>query len=91
MAFYSNRPSGFEGASGGPSVVDALFSAELLAQDFVSTGITFCQESVVELNEGKYHVGPGAVGNALEIIPLKTFLFERLKDPKKIQLFCCFG
>jgi len=48
-------------SSGGPPVADALFSAELLAQDFASTNMTLCQESVVELNEGKYHVGPGAV------------------------------
>jgi len=47
--------------SGGPPAADALFSAELLAQDFAAADIELCQESVVELNEGKYHVGPGAV------------------------------
>jgi len=47
--------------SGGPPLADALFSAELLAQDFAAIDITLCQESVVELNEGRYHVGPGAV------------------------------
>jgi len=47
--------------SGGPPVADTLYSAELLAQDFSSSDIGLCQESVVELNEGKYHVGLGAV------------------------------
>jgi len=48
-------------SSGGPPQADALFSAELLAQDFASIDISLCQESVVVLNEGRYHVGPGAV------------------------------
>ncbi|MBI3771127.1 MAG: class I SAM-dependent methyltransferase [Gammaproteobacteria bacterium] len=47
--------------SGGPPNVDALFSAELLAQDFSGAEIELLEECVVELNEGKYHVGPGAV------------------------------
>lgn len=47
--------------SGGPPVADALFSAEILAQDFADADISLCQESIVELDEGKYHVGPGAV------------------------------
>ncbi|HHJ80767.1 MAG TPA: class I SAM-dependent methyltransferase [Candidatus Tenderia electrophaga] len=47
--------------SGGPPLADALFSADLLAQDFASADIALCQESVVELDEGKYHVGPAAV------------------------------
>ena len=47
--------------SGGPPVEDALFSVELLKQDFSAALIERCQESVIELNEGKYHVGPAAV------------------------------
>lgn len=47
--------------SGGPPLEDMLFSAELLAQDFAAARIEMLEESVVELNEGKYHVGPGAV------------------------------
>jgi cyclopropane fatty-acyl-phospholipid synthase-like methyltransferase len=47
--------------SGGPPDADALFSAILLKQDFGGAEITLLEESVVELNEGKYHVGQGAV------------------------------
>lgn len=47
--------------SGGPPVEDALFSAELLRDDFAAADIELCREQVVQLNEGKYHVGPGAV------------------------------
>ena len=55
--------------SGGPPVADALFSAELLAEDFADAEIAQCQESVVELSEGKYHVGPGAVVRLLATRP----------------------
>lgn len=48
-------------SSGGPPVEDALFSAALLAEDFGAAEIELCQEQVVPLNEGKYHVGQGAV------------------------------
>ncbi|MDH5301845.1 MAG: class I SAM-dependent methyltransferase [Gammaproteobacteria bacterium] len=51
--------------SGGPQTVDALFSAELLQQDFPLAKFVLLEESVVELNEGKYHVGPGAVVRAI--------------------------
>ena len=47
--------------SGGPPIEDALFSAELLQQDFSHANIETLEESVVELAEGKYHVGPGSV------------------------------
>jgi len=47
--------------SGGPPVEDMLFSAEILQNDFSPANIIECYESVVELNEGKYHVGKGAV------------------------------
>lgn len=47
--------------SGGPPGADALFSAELLAKDFSGADIDLLEECVVDLNEGNYHVGPGAV------------------------------
>lgn len=47
--------------SGGPPVEDALFSADILRSDFADAEIEVLEECVVELNEGKYHVGPGAV------------------------------
>lgn len=48
-------------SSGGPPVEDALFSAAMLGEDFGAADIELCQEQVVSLNEGKYHVGQGAV------------------------------
>jgi cyclopropane fatty-acyl-phospholipid synthase-like methyltransferase len=47
--------------SGGPPSADALFSVEMLLDDFSGADIELCREQVVQLNEGKYHVGPGAV------------------------------
>jgi cyclopropane fatty-acyl-phospholipid synthase-like methyltransferase len=47
--------------SGGPPVEDALFSADLLLEDFAAADIELCREQVVRLDEGKYHVGPAAV------------------------------
>lgn len=47
--------------SGGPPTSDALFSADLLKQDFSGARIELLEEKIVELNEGKYHVGSGAV------------------------------
>jgi len=55
--------------SGGPPVEDALFSAELLQQDFTGAQINMLKESVVDLNEGKYHVGPGAVVRMILLKP----------------------
>ncbi len=47
--------------SGGPPERDMLFSAAELADDFAAAEIELLEERVVELSEGKYHVGPGAV------------------------------
>jgi len=47
--------------SGGPPVIDMLFSEEELKQDFSKLNIQEAYEKIVYLNEGKYHVGDGAV------------------------------
>jgi len=47
--------------SGGPPVEEMLFSAAELEADFANAMIDYLAEQVVELNEGKYHVGRGAV------------------------------
>ena len=47
--------------SGGPPVEPMLFSDEMLKQDFEKAKIIELYESIVALNEGKYHVGDGAV------------------------------
>lgn len=48
-------------SSGGPPNEDALFSAAILSEDFSEARIELCQEQIVQLNEGKYHVGEAAV------------------------------
>jgi SAM-dependent methyltransferase len=47
--------------SGGPPVEAMLFSSDELRADFAGAHIEVLEETVAELNEGKYHVGPGAV------------------------------
>lgn len=47
--------------SGGPPVLDMLFSEEELKSDFSTVNINEIYEKIVYLNEGKYHVGDGAV------------------------------
>jgi trans-aconitate methyltransferase len=47
--------------SGGPQVEAMLYSAEMLRGDFACADIELLEETITELEEGKYHVGPGAV------------------------------
>jgi len=47
--------------SGGPPVLDMLFSEDELKEDFSKVNIDELYEKIVYLNEGKYHVGDGAV------------------------------
>ena len=47
--------------SGGPPVAAMLYSGDELRADFTGAHIEILEEEVAELNEGKYHVGPGAV------------------------------
>jgi len=47
--------------SGGPPVLEMLFSEAMLREDFASVNILEIEEKVVYLDEGKYHCGDGAV------------------------------
>lgn len=47
--------------SGGPAVAVMLYSSDELRADFSGAQIQILEEVVAQLNEGKYHVGPGAV------------------------------
>jgi len=54
-------PEQLKYASGGPKQVDLLYTAELLRSDFAGADFAELAESVVELEEGRMHSGPGAV------------------------------
>ncbi|MDH5599701.1 MAG: class I SAM-dependent methyltransferase [Gammaproteobacteria bacterium] len=47
--------------SGGPPVVEMLYTVEMIKSDFKLLEIQQIDECVTELNEGKYHCGEGAV------------------------------
>lgn len=47
--------------SGGPPVLEMLYTAEMIQSDFKLLEIQQLEECVTELNEGKYHCGQGAV------------------------------
>ena len=47
--------------SGGPPVEPMLFSEDMLKKDFEHALILELYETITRLNEGKYHVGEGAV------------------------------
>ncbi len=51
--------------SGGPSMVDMLYSSELLCEDFFAAKVIELQETEVELNEGSYHSGSASVVRAV--------------------------
>lgn len=46
---------------GGPTEVDMLFSKEEIGADFKGYEVIMLEEEEIDLNEGKYHVGKGAV------------------------------
>jgi len=47
--------------SGGPKDFDMLFSKEIITDDFKDLEKIKLSKELVELNEGKYHQGPGSV------------------------------
>ncbi len=47
--------------AGGPKDVTMLFSVEEVSNDFTDFEIIQLQEKVVDLNEGKYHIGQSSV------------------------------
>lgn len=47
--------------SGGPPVVEMLYTADMLRIDFAGGEILLMEDAITELAEGKYHRGPAAV------------------------------
>jgi len=47
--------------SGGPPVAEMLYTADMLRIDFAGAEFLQIEECVTDLEEGKYHRGPGAV------------------------------
>jgi len=58
-------PAQLQFTSGGPKQVELLYSAEILRGDFAGAEILSLTESVVQLQEGPMHSGPGAVVRAV--------------------------
>ena len=48
-------------ASGGPKDPDMLYTEKLMREDFAKANISQLESLVAMLNEGKYHVGDGAI------------------------------
>ena len=55
------RYNSVNGKVGGPKDVAMLFSVDELQQDFPNYEFLLLEETEVELNEGKYHIGTGSV------------------------------
>ncbi len=55
------NPDQLQYKSGGPPVPELLFTEAMLKEDFSSIDISYIEEKVVYLDEGKYHCGDGAV------------------------------
>ena len=47
--------------SGGPRNLDMLFSLEEIQNDFKELNLLVLEENEIELNEGRYHIGPASV------------------------------
>jgi len=47
--------------SGGPKNPDMLYNTEILKSDFAELEIDFLQERLIELNEGRFHLGEASV------------------------------
>jgi hypothetical protein len=54
-------PEQLQYRSGGPPVVEMLYTADMLRIDFAGGEILGIEGLVTELAEGKYHRGPAAV------------------------------
>lgn len=55
------RPEQLDYKTGGPPVVEMLYTAQMLKQDFAGAEILHCEECVDTLDEGGYHRGPAAL------------------------------
>lgn len=54
-------PDQLQYKSGGPPVRDMLYTADMLRQDLSGGEILMIEETLTELDEGRYHRGPAAV------------------------------
>ena len=61
LIMESFTPEQLNYSSGGPPVLEMLYTAEMMKDDFKLLEIQQLEECVTELNEGKYHCGEGAV------------------------------
>ena len=60
QTFHKNQ---LEYGTGGPKLVEMLYTADMLRKDFRDAHILELEETVLELNEGAFHEGPAAVIN----------------------------
>lgn len=61
LIMESFTPEQLNYTSGGPPVLEMLYTAEMMQADFKLLEIQQLEECIAELNEGKYHCGEGAV------------------------------
>jgi len=69
LIMESFTPEQLNYSSGGPPVLEMLYTAEMMASDFKLLEIQQLEECTTELNEGKYHCGEGAV---VRLVATKT-------------------
>lgn len=61
LIMESFTPEQLNYSSGGPPVLEMLYTAEMMENDFKLLEIQHLEECITELDEGKYHCGEGAV------------------------------
>ena len=61
LIMESFTPEQLNYSSGDPPILEMLYTVEMMADDFKLLEIQRLEECVIDLNEGKYHCGNGAV------------------------------
>ena len=61
LIMESFSPEQLNYSSGGPPVLEMLYSAKMMLSDFKLLEIQQLEECITDLDEGKYHCGQGAV------------------------------
>ena len=61
LIMESFTPEQLNYSSGGPPVLEMLYTAEMMESDFKLLETQHIEECITDLNEGKYHCGEGAV------------------------------
>lgn len=67
LIMESFTPDQLNYSSGGPPVLEMLYTADMMKDDFQLLEIQQLEECIAELNEGKYHCGESAVVRLLAI------------------------